>query len=97
MNASEELDEPLGESPDVGGIPGLLIDANRIMDESMGLHERQGEALREIREMHGPIDIVGYDYLDDEREVCETCRDVDGESIDYPCPTVALIDLLEVR
>lgn len=99
MNTTEEQDEPLGEAPVLtgfqlmgtdhltGGVDSVLAAADRVT-EAVALAERQTRALDEIREMHKRCWLIA------DRYVCETCRDVDGDPIDYPCPTVAILDRL---
>lgn len=73
----------MGEAPEV------------TMPQVVNLIGRQGQALREIRSYHEPRSLTCVPPSA-QRRVCETCRDVDGDRIDYPCPTIATLDRLGV-
>lgn len=83
MNMTDDGEAVVGEAPEV------------VIARATTLIGRQGQALREIRSYHEPRSLTCVPPSA-QRRVCETCRDVDGDRIDWPCPTIATLDRLGV-
>lgn len=79
MNASADGDEPMGEHPELTTMP-----------HAVSLIDRQAAALAAIRALHTPM---GSDALRLFGQCCSACSiERAGIAVQYPCPTVRILE-----
>lgn len=106
VDATDDGDEPLGEAPEVTIAQATtLIDRQaQALNAIRELHDNitlNPLATQECEDHdHDVFEDSGGQWVcgscGPDLIVCETCRDVDGDCLDYPCPTRAILDRLGV-